>query len=83
MIDAKKSDLPVDTFAVFTDNETWAGHIQPVEALRDYRKKSGRGSKLVVAGTTSTGFSIADPKDPGMLDIVGFDSSAPQLIQQF
>jgi 60 kDa SS-A/Ro ribonucleoprotein len=28
-------------------------------------------------------FSIADPKDGGMLDVVGFDSATPQLISDF
>jgi len=31
----------------------------------------------------SNGFSIADPKDSGMLDIVGFDTAAPQLMADF
>lgn len=73
----------VNKFVVITDNETWAGHIQPVEALARYRKTYVKDAKLIVCGTSTTKFTIADPKDPGMLDIVGFDSSAPQLIQQF
>lgn len=73
----------VDKFCVYTDNETYAGRIQPVEALRQYRQKYNRNSKLIVCGTSVTNFTIADPKDPGMLDIVGFDSAAPQLIQTF
>ena len=28
-------------------------------------------------------FSIADPKDRGMLDIAGFDSSVPDIICKF
>jgi 60 kDa SS-A/Ro ribonucleoprotein len=32
---------------------------------------------------TSTGFSIADPKDTGSLDIVGFDSSAVSVMGDF
>ena len=32
---------------------------------------------------TSNGFSIADPDDDGMLDVVGFDASAPQVIADF
>lgn len=28
-------------------------------------------------------FTIADPNDGGMLDVVGFDASAPQLIGEF
>lgn len=73
----------VDKFVVITDNETYAGRQQPVQALRDYRQQYNRQSKLIVCGTSVTNFTIADPKDPGMLDIVGFDSSAPQLIQEF
>ena len=66
-----------------TDNETWAGKIHPVEALRDYRKTMGIPAKLVVVGMTSTGFSIADPDDGGMLDVVGFDAAAPAVIADF
>ncbi len=73
----------VDKFCVYTDNETWAGRMQPVEALARYRKKHNSKAKLIVAGVATTEFTIADPKDPGMLDIVGFDSAAPQLIQSF
>jgi 60 kDa SS-A/Ro ribonucleoprotein len=31
----------------------------------------------------SNGFSIADPTDGGMLDVVGFDAATPQLIADF
>ena len=31
----------------------------------------------------SNGFSIADPNDPGQLDVVGFDTATPQLIADF
>ena len=73
----------VDKFAVYTDNETYAGRMQPVQALQSYRAKYNRNAKLIVCGTSVNNFTIADPKDPGMLDVVGFDSSAPQLIQSF
>lgn len=73
----------VNKFVVITDNETWAGRMQPVEALARYRKQYVRDAKLIVCGTSTPNFTIADPKDPGMLDIVGFDSAAPQLIQSF
>jgi 60 kDa SS-A/Ro ribonucleoprotein len=73
----------VDKFVVITDNETYGGHIQPVQALRDYRSAYGRNAKLIVMAMTATPFTIADPKDPGMLDVVGFDASAPQIVQQF
>lgn len=80
---AKAERLQVDTFVVITDNETWAGNVHPCQALKDYRQASGRNAKLVVVGMTSTGFTIADPKDGGSLDVVGFDAATPQLIADF
>jgi 60 kDa SS-A/Ro ribonucleoprotein len=31
----------------------------------------------------SNDFSLADPDDPGQLDVVGFDAAAPALIAEF
>jgi len=83
MIWAQKQRIDVDTFVVYTDNETWAGAVHPAQALRDYRNARGIPAKLVVVGMTSTGFSIADPSDAGMLDVVGFDTSTPAVIADF
>jgi 60 kDa SS-A/Ro ribonucleoprotein len=83
MIYATKNKLEVDTFVVYTDSETWAGSIHPVQALREYRQKMGRPSKLIVVGMVSNGFSIADPNDAGMLDVVGFDTAAPNVMSAF
>lgn len=84
MLFALEHNLEVDAFIIYTDNETWAGRIQPVEALRRYRAKMNiPDAKLIVVGMTSTGFTIADPNDPGMLDIVGFDASAPAVMANF
>jgi 60 kDa SS-A/Ro ribonucleoprotein len=83
MIDALKKKLEADVFIVYTDNETWAGPKHPTAALQEYREKMGINSKLIVCGLTATGFSIADPSDPGMLDVVGFDTSVPQVISSF
>lgn len=75
--------IDVDTFCVYTDNETWAGGVHPAQALRAYRQARGIPAKLVVVGMTSTGFSIADPNDAGMIDVVGFDTSTPPVIADF
>jgi 60 kDa SS-A/Ro ribonucleoprotein len=83
MIEAEKNRWPVDVFVVYTDNETWAGSIHPAQALRRYRERTGIAAKLVVVAMASNGFSIADPQDAGMLDVVGFDAAAPQLIADF
>jgi 60 kDa SS-A/Ro ribonucleoprotein len=83
MIWARKNKVPVDTFVIYTDNETWAGEVHPFQALREYRQKMGRAARLIVVGMTATGFTIADPTDAGMLDVVGFDASAPQVMADF
>ena len=83
MLYAQAVEREIDTFVIYTDSETWAGDIHPVQALRDYRHASGIDARLVVVGMVSNGFSIADPADPGMLDVVGFDTATPQLIADF
>lgn len=83
MLDALKRKIPVDVFQVFTDSETWAGSTHPSVALQRYRKEMGINAKLVVNGMTATNFTIADPKDPGMLDVAGFDSATPNIIAEW
>jgi 60 kDa SS-A/Ro ribonucleoprotein len=80
---ALKQEVKADAFVVYTDSETWVGPLHPVQALREYREKTGIPAKLVVVGLVSNGFSIADPDDPGMLDVVGFDTAAPAVIADF
>ncbi len=83
MLWALHTGLEVDTFIVYTDSETWFGEIHPVQTLRKYRQRTGIGAKLVVVGMGSNGFSIADPDDLWMLDVVGFDTATPNVIAQF
>jgi 60 kDa SS-A/Ro ribonucleoprotein len=83
LIWAHKTRVDVDTIVVYTDHETWAGDVPPAQALRAYRDARGIPTKLIVVGMTSNGFSIADPNDAGMLDVVGFDTSTPPVIADF
>lgn len=80
---ALNAGVEVDVFCVYTDSETWAGPVHPAQALREYREKTGIPAKLVVVGMVSNGFSIADPDDAGMLDVVGFDTGTPAVIADF
>jgi 60 kDa SS-A/Ro ribonucleoprotein len=83
MLHALKQRWEVDTFVVLTDSETWAGSIHPSQAIRTYREKTGTPAKLVVVGMVANGFTIADPSDAGMLDVVGFDTAVPNVINDF
>jgi 60 kDa SS-A/Ro ribonucleoprotein len=83
MLWAARNKLNVSAFITYTDSETWAGKVHPAQALRQYRNEFVGDAKAVVVGMTSNGFTIADPNDRGMLDVVGFDTSVPAVIADF
>lgn len=83
MVWAEKNKVEIDTFVVITDNETWAGNIKPVQALKSYRDKMGIDARVAVMGVSGSDFTIADPRDRGMMDFVGFDSNAPRVLADF
>ena len=83
MIEALARGWDVDGFAVYTDNETWAGRTHPKTELERYRQKKGRDARLAVAAMTATDCSIADPTVPYMADFVGISTDTPRLISQY
>jgi 60 kDa SS-A/Ro ribonucleoprotein len=83
MLWAARNKLNVSGFITYTDSETWAGNIHPAQALRQYRSEFVGNAKAVVVGMTSNGFTLADPNDRGMMDVVGFDTTAPAVIADF
>lgn len=90
---AREHNLDVDVFCVYTDNQTWAGGIRygthgytgghVCQELDKYRQKSGKDAKLAVFGLAQNEFTVADPDDPGQMDFVGFDATAPTLLADF
>jgi len=83
MLWAARNKLNVAGFITYTDSETWAGNIHPAQALGQYRSEFVGDARAVVVGMTSNGFTLADPNDRGMLDVVGFDTSVPAVIADF
>ena len=57
--------------------------VMPEKWFRRYRERTGIAAKLVVVAMASNGFTIADPDDGGMLDVVGFDAGVPEVIAGF
>lgn len=80
---AIQKNLDIDAFVVTTDSETYAGRRHPKQALEAYRQKTGIPAKLIVVGMVANNFSIADPSDAGMMDVVGFDTATPNLMNDF
>lgn len=83
MLYAIENKLEVDMFTIYTDSETWYGDIHPKTALDMYREEMGRPAKCAVVAMVANNFSIADPKDAGMLDFIGFDTATPALLSDF
>ena len=80
---ARKNKVNVAGFVTYTDSETWAGAIHPAQALRQYRNDFVEDARGIVVGMTAGSFTVADPTDRWMLDIVGFDANVPGIISDF
>ncbi len=80
---AKQERRLFDAFFVYTDSDTNSGPVHPDRALREYRQAHVQGAKLAVVGMLANGFTIADPNDAGMLDVVGFDTATPAVLSDF
>lgn len=84
MLWAKEQEKQYDAFIIYTDSETWWSATQPAKALRQYREASGiQNAKLATVAMTSGNFSLADPADLNMMDVVGFNSETPLILQEF
>jgi 60 kDa SS-A/Ro ribonucleoprotein len=83
MIWALRNGINADAFVIYTDGDTWAGAMHPMQALREYRQKTGINAKLVVVNMKSRHHSFADPQDLGTLDVVGFSASFPTFLSKF
>lgn len=80
---ALQNGVEVDTFVIITDNEVYGHGSKPHDALVKYRKETGIDARMAVLGVAASDFTIADPRDRGMMDFVGFDSNAPKALADF
>lgn len=80
---ATAKQIPADAFVIYTDSETWYGSQHPAQAMAAYRQATGIDAKLVVVAMASNRATIADPQDARALNVVGFDTSVPQVIREF
>jgi 60 kDa SS-A/Ro ribonucleoprotein len=83
MMYAIENEIDVDAFVILTDNETWSGPVHPFEAMKQYREKFNQNAKLASLAFEGTKFTVADPSDAGMIDVIGLDSSVPAILSDF
>ncbi|MGP4103837.1 TROVE domain-containing protein [Nonomuraea sp. KM90] len=80
---AEREKLDADGIVIFTDNVTWAGQHHPSQALASYRATVSARARVMVASMTANGYTIADPRDAGVLQMTGLDASLPLAINQW
>jgi 60 kDa SS-A/Ro ribonucleoprotein len=72
-----------DAFIIITDNETNTRNVSPMQMLYKYRAKMNPNAKLIVVSMIANDFTIANPEDPCCLDVVGWDTNIPMVINSF
>lgn len=80
---AKELGVQTDCVILYTDNESWAGSMHVAQALQLCRDRVNPQMKLVTMSMTSNHVTVADPNDVGSLNVVGFDTTVPQVISDF
>ena len=83
MLWAANNKVPVDTFVIYTDSQTWSGDTHPIQALNQYRDKTGIDATLVIVAMATNKFSLGDYEDRRVLNVIGFDTNTPEIIAQF
>ncbi|MBD2162935.1 TROVE domain-containing protein [Calothrix membranacea FACHB-236] len=76
-----KNKFKADVVCFWTDNESWAGHKHPSQALAQYREKVNPNAKAVYVTLAPYNITLVDPKDPLSWDLAGFDPGTPRIIQ--
>lgn len=80
---ALEQGIAVDAFVLYTDHETnFKNSEHPITALERYRREMEIPAKLIVVGCVANKLSIAND-DANCLDVVGFDTASPKLIDNF
>lgn len=79
---ARQRNKKYDAFICITDGETW-GHRHVTLALQAYRQTINKDAKWIHVQMAPTHVTTFDPKDPLALDVCGFDTSVPLLINSF
>jgi len=82
ILEALKKKILVDTFLVITDNDMGIGR-KPSIVLAEYNKVMKTNARLATIGMVSNGFTIAEPNNPNMIDIVGFDTATLEIVRRF
>lgn len=81
---ALEKQIPnIDTFIIYTDNETWAGGSHAYTEFKKYQRKYNNNARIVNVAMTATRGSIIPENENNFLEVIGFDASTPEIITKF
>lgn len=84
---ALDNKVNIDAGIILSDMESWftsEGSGHPYQMLNKYRKVMNKpNTKAIAVGMTSNNFSVIDNSDPGSLNVCGFSTDVPQVINDF
>ena len=83
MLWALENKVQADAFVIYSDSESWIGEIHASQALRMYRERTGIPARAIAVGMVANEYTVFDPQDAGSLNVVGFDTAAPQIMSEF
>jgi 60 kDa SS-A/Ro ribonucleoprotein len=83
MLWARRQRREVDAFVLLTDSESWHGSSHPVQELALYRSEFNPEARIINVQMAATRTTTLDPKDHLALEVVGFDTSVPELLTGF
>jgi 60 kDa SS-A/Ro ribonucleoprotein len=73
-----------DAFIIITDSETWqGGYGHPSQVLEQYRAQVNPDAKIINIQMTATHVTNNDPNDRRALEVAGFDTSVPEVLNSF
>lgn len=78
---ALKQSKVYDVIIISTDNQTWSGMAHPFQVAQQYSKR--HHTKYIGIAMESNRSSIFDTSDPDVLDLSGFDTDGPTIVQRF
>lgn len=80
---AVDNKIDCDAISLYSDGESWAGHQHASQAIVSYRENRGLDTLFVTCDTVANHTQLVDIQDARSFHVSGFDSNAPQLIQEF
>lgn len=80
--DALRTGEFYDAIVIHTDNETWSGK-HAYQTMDDYRRRVNPNCKLIVVAYEPNASTIVSPDDKQGMNVVGFDTSVPSIIDDF